>query len=462
MLSDYSLNAEFESIEAPELIAASLYILKKESWKIKYYSDLSIEAEKATINNQKAKLTLLISKNEVDIQCLSELAEDANKFIVDHFAEDLHKFITTSGFDSKIKELKHHYFMNNPLENPEEISSIASESFLKSIFKFRKGFRVTPIIFILNFLVFVAMSIMGASIMMPDTIEVIKWGGNSRTLVLQGDWWRLITCCFIHYGLIHILLNMWALYNIGIFLERMIGGWRFGFAYIIAGLAGSLNSIVFHYDSASAGASGAIFGMFGLFLALLTTNVLEKEFRKAMLKSVLPMILLNLVIGSSIAVIDNAGHMGGLIAGIICGYLFAWHYKKPKSISVDLISFLLPVLLIAAYGFIVQKNLPDYQGIENEISKLEVEALKIEKLGSNDLSTHDVQSLWDKAILDAKKLVAVDFNEDINLRHEQLLFYLQKRKEEAYFLYRVNDSLIFKQKRYTVDSVLKLLNEKPE
>lgn len=122
----------------------------------------------------------------------------------------------------------------------------------------------------------------------------------------------------------------------------MIGSWRFAFAYTIAGLAGSLNSIVFHYATPSAGASGAIFGMFGLFLALLTTNILEKGFRKSMLQSIVPMILLNLLIGTS-AMIDNAGHIGGLIAGLICGYLYAWHYKYPlsKFINIFRLCFLL-------------------------------------------------------------------------------------------------------------------------
>ena len=259
---------------------------------------------------------------------------------------------------------------------------------------------------------------------------------------------------------------MWALYDIGFFLERMIGSWRFAFAYIIAGLAGSLNSIVWHYATPSAGASGAIFGMFGLFLALLTTNILEKGFRNAMLKSILPMILFNLLIGTS-AMIDNAGHIGGLVAGLICGYLFAWHYKNPRSRIINLISFVLPAVLVIASAFIIYKKLPDpylgYEKIMEKVSGMEKEALAIEAQPDYPNHSDDAVKLWDKSIVEIKKAQQLKLNKETEARNEHLVFYLQKRRQESVLLKKpVENEGAIRQVNQSVDSILKILNGKGE
>ncbi|MFM9944802.1 MAG: rhomboid family intramembrane serine protease [Bacteroidia bacterium] len=464
-MSTYSLHADFENIDSPELIAASLSILQKEDWTIKDYNAIFLNTERNTVNNQKTELTLSISKNEVTIECTSDLAEQANQFIVESFTQNLHKFILAPSFDHQVRNLKHHYFMDNPLQNVEEESTQSSNSSVaNTVFSFRKNFRVTPALILMNAAVFIGMVVMGVSIMNPSTLDILNWGGNFRSFVLQGQWWRLITCCFIHIGIIHILFNMWALYSIGVFLERMIGSWRFGFAYVIAGLAGSLNSIVWHYATPSAGASGAIFGMFGLFLALLTTNILEKGFRKAMLQSIVPMILFNLLLGTS-AMIDNAGHIGGLIAGLICGYLYAWHYKYPRNKAINCLAFVLPLLLIVGSGFIISKKLPDtfatYEKILKTVSEMENKALLLEEQSIYDSAA--TLKLWDTSILEINKAQKLKLNEDLEARNEMLFFYLQKRRQQAILLNnKPANEVGLKQAQQSVDSILKILNEKEE
>jgi rhomboid protease GluP len=201
-----------------------------------------------------------------------------------------------------------------------------------------------------------------------------------------------------------------------------------------------------------------------LFLALLTTNILEKGFRNAMLKSIVPMILFNLLLGTS-AMIDNAGHIGGLIAGLICGYLFSWHYKNPRSKFINILSFVLPTVLIITSGFIINKKLPDtylaYEKIMDTITTIEKDALDLE--AHPNYNGDKAIEKWDAAIAEINKAPALKLNKDIDLRNERLLFYLQKRRQEAVLLKNpIENSWLLKQTSQSVDSILKVLNSKEE
>jgi rhomboid protease GluP len=119
----------------------------------------------------------------------------------------------------------------------------------------------------------------------------------------------------------HLIMNTFALLYIGMFLEPLIGKYRFLAAYILTGICAGLMSITMHPASVGVGASGAIFGMYGVFLSLLTTNYIQKSLRKTMLRSILFFVLLNLLYGLE-GNTDNAAHIGGLLSGIIIGLLY--------------------------------------------------------------------------------------------------------------------------------------------
>ena len=95
---------------------------------------------------------------------------------------------------------------------------------------------------------------------------LILFGAKYNPLILEGEWWRLITPMFLHIGLIHLVMNSFALYYLGTAVERIYGRYRFLFIYLFAGFAGTLASFLFSPDSISAGASGGIFGLFGALL----------------------------------------------------------------------------------------------------------------------------------------------------------------------------------------------------
>jgi len=189
-------------------------------------------------------------------------------------------------------------------------------SFLKPV----KGYRATPTILMLNVLVFLLMVGSGISPIEPSARQVFNWGGNWGTATMNGDWWRLLSCAFVHIGFVHLFMNMIALVYVGAFLEPFIGTGRFVTAYLITAVTGSLLGSIIHPDTISAGASGAIFGMFGVLISLLTTRLIPPDIRKRLLLLMGFYVVYNLLYGLREG-IDNAAHIGGLLGGIAIGYL---------------------------------------------------------------------------------------------------------------------------------------------
>ena len=184
----------------------------------------------------------------------------------------------------------------------------------------------TLIIIGLNAAVFLFMAVNGVNIMAPETKDLLDWGANFKPLTLDGEWWRLLTSCFLHIGVLHLAVNMYSLLSVGVLLENMLGRAQYVIAYLVCGLAGSAASLWWHEATVSAGASGAIFGMFGLFYGWVTTSHrLSAEEKKAQLASAGTFLAFNLFMGLS-GKIDNAAHLGGLAGGIIIGLLVSkWH-----------------------------------------------------------------------------------------------------------------------------------------
>jgi len=130
--------------------------------------------------------------------------------------------------------------------------------------------------------------------------------------VAHGEWWRLITAAFLHYGPFHLLMNMLALYWFGSLLERRIGSGRFLLLYLVSGLAGSAGALLWSPLVPTVGASGAIFGILGAGL------VLERQRDYVFGGSALGIIIINFIFTFSISSISKGGHIGGLIGGIVC------------------------------------------------------------------------------------------------------------------------------------------------
>ena len=155
---------------------------------------------------------------------------------------------------------------------------------------------------------------------------LVSLGAKYNPLIENGEVWRLMTCAFLHSGLIHIGCNMYSLYIIGPQINQIYGAKKYFIIYIISCITSSLLSYLMSPYSISVGASGGIFGLMG---ALVAFAIIERhKIEKRYLSSLLQIIIINLFIGLSIQNIDNFGHIGGLLGGFIIGYII---YKTSKN-----------------------------------------------------------------------------------------------------------------------------------
>ena len=190
---------------------------------------------------------------------------------------------------------------------------------LRGLFIPSRHFFATPILLNLNLLLFGLMVLSGVSAHEPNPHALVQWGSNVSSLTLHGQPWRLVSSQFVHAGLTHLAMNMLSLWLLGVLLEARVGGLRLTLVYLASGVGGGLASLWYHSDGVnSVGASGAIFGLYGLLLLLLVSRRLAigKSDRKAMLGLVLYLVLSNLISGITGSV-DNAAHVGGLVVGLL-------------------------------------------------------------------------------------------------------------------------------------------------
>lgn len=327
---------------------------------------------------------------------------------------------------------------------------------------------VTYSIMGINILVFIAMAINGAGIFEANGLVHMKWGSNFGPLTLSGDWWRLITNVFIHFGIIHLAMNMYCLYTVGVYLEPMLGKIKYTAAYLCTGVLASVVSLWWHDDPvSSAGASGAIFGMYGLFLALLTTNLIPKQIRQPLLQSIGVFVVYNLLYGMKGGV-DNAAHVGGLLSGFIIGYIYVIGIKKEK--QEQNAAWIAPAVILLTLGiaftYLQQHNADaaqrtailneltaeGYKDNEKFVEKMnalsEKEDAAISALkGADSISREEFVIRLDKAIpLWEEAEVIIKSTENYNISAEshqkaqKLLAYVQLRQKQFSLLSVVNKS----------------------
>lgn len=222
----------------------------------------------------------------------------------------------------------------------------------------------------INVLVYLAMVVSGINFFQPTPLDVLRWGGSLPALDFSGDWWRVFTSMFLHFGLIHIALNMVALYMISIYMEPMLGKARWLTGYLCAGLIGGVVSLMLRNNQlvVGAGASGAIFGAYGIFLALLTTRIIPQHIRGNLLQFVLFFVAYNVFYGfKKGSGIDNGAHLGGLGGGMVIGYIYYFSVKKPTAINKAIACIVVIALTTALCVFVFQhykrdqKPTVDYQ-----------------------------------------------------------------------------------------------------
>jgi rhomboid protease GluP len=218
----------------------------------------------------------------------------------------------------------------------------------------------TKVLFGINVAVFAAMALATisatgnlAGLIDPDAQQLYHWGANFGPSTINGQWWRLLTCLFIHVGVIHLAVNMWCLWSLGSLAESLFGGWTFVAVYLISGLGASVTSTGWHPARLSAGASGAIFGIAGALIAAFQLGKFSapRSVIRSALRNVVTFAVYNLIFGAAVGRIDNTAHFGGLVTGLVLGALlarFASHSDAPVRRLTVLCGVLLAVVLAAA------------------------------------------------------------------------------------------------------------------
>ena len=302
--------------------------------------DFDIFKTKQIIKKIKSKTLSLKVKS---ISLFLNLGENVS---LDKFIDDSTKLANISSLD----DLKKYDFINENFPNMTSKMSYKekgielftkltgdlnkrSEKNAKSaedLFRLKKPIVTYALIYI-NVIIFLLMHIIGNGSL--DSNTLINFGASLDSRVLGGEYYRLITNSFVHIGLPHIMFNMYALYIIGHQIESFLGKSKFLIIYLFSALTGSLLSLAFSSNTISAGASGAIFGLLG---ALLYFGYHYRIYLGGVMKSqIIPLVILNLLLGFILSGIDNAGHIGGLIGGVLMTMALG---IKDKSSNTDRIN----------------------------------------------------------------------------------------------------------------------------
>lgn len=313
-----------------QFLVIAVGILQELDWGINSLSDHGIIAfTNPATDKGKVKVTIRIERftAEISSECTIEETETdislKQKAILDYISA-----LYNSKYSYSSKKLAERYEELKPflVQQEEDTSKQGSDTFkeskaeILSIFMPRNGYFITPLLIVINITIFALILAFNFTSHF-DIKTLLRWGVNVRPAILNGQGWRLLTSCFLHWDILHLFMNMVALYVIGFYLEPYISKVKFAASYVLTGFLASCTSIFWHEHAVSAGASGAIFGLYGVFLALLTTNLIKPAQRNTLLPSIFFFVAYNLLAGMKDSTTSNAAHIGGLISGVIIGYL---------------------------------------------------------------------------------------------------------------------------------------------
>lgn len=319
--------------------------------------------------------------------------------------------------------------------------------------EFRKTYlslAATPIITYLviaaNVAVFAAMVSRGVDIVNPGAMTLLSWGGNFGPMTMNGQWWRLVSCMFLHFGIVHIGLNMWVLWGLAPLVERFAGRTGFLIAYMASGIAGSITSLAWHPTGISAGASGAVFGTAGVLLGfvILRRDTIPGEVRTRMLKSMFNFLVLNTIIGMTAARVDMAAHLGGFAGGMICGLILSQPLLVPELFQrrwiKNMMCLITAIVLLPTAFFLLPEPPVDILAelqrlaiVENEVydtfydAQDSAAAGKIDNKQFADRVELKVLRPWDDYIRDIDHLMTLENANQETM--QRLALYLQRRKE---------------------------------
>lgn len=252
---------------------------------------------------------------------------------------------------------------------------------------------ITYILIALNLLIFALMGLYSWRSGTDYNTLLLEFGSKENAHILQGEYWRFITPIFLHLNIVHVALNCYSLYFIGILAERIFGKAKFITIYFAAGILGNIFSFAFSLNS-GVGASGAIFGLFGAILFI----CIEKPalFKSGLGYNIVGVICINLFYGFTNSGIDNFAHLGGLVGGLIFAGIF--NESKKKLWYFNRYVYVLLALIITSSTVL--------WGFNNTQSK----TIRLVTQLEQDFNAKN----WDKAEKTSKEILALNPSKNIN------------------------------------------------
>ncbi|WDF55613.1 rhomboid family intramembrane serine protease [Mucilaginibacter sp. KACC 22063] len=421
--------------------------VKSLGWRIRFVSDAGVIAYTGNSGfSWNGEVTVRVEEDQLRVECVSTSAmpidDGRNESAVRQYVgvfEKLRTVITEEEVRQKYRLYEQDFVP--PYEDTLKPDIRPKFNLITSFWGFfrpAKNYFFTPVLVSLNILIFLTMVGSGISFIDPNGQSLLAWGANSTVATLNGQWWRLLTNCFLHFGIIHLALNMYALVFVGMLLEPFLGKAKFLIAYLLTGIAASVVSLWWHDYTISAGASGAIFGLYGVFLAILSTNHIERSIRNGLLSSIGMFVIYNLVYGSLKSGIDNAAHLGGLVSGLLIGYLYWPALRRPDDTRVNRLVIggaMILILSLSAFTYIVlsRSDRVIYFKRMESFYQLEEKALKVvgqEDNKNSDALLPDLQqgiSYWQEGISLINESDKLNVSSSIHSKNRQLIKYCQLR-----------------------------------
>lgn len=276
---------------------------------------------------------ILISKYRLNELKQYDIPEDKNNIYIVFSEEELNtddaaenNLLGKSLIRVNVKERKVNYSENVSLEVVQNLAALMSNTDLygekeKVSLKHRPWITMSIIVInIVMYIVTVYLSYVypNESIYSSYTNALILLGAKVNELISAGEYYRLISSMFLHGGILHLAVNMYSLYAMGPIVEKLYGKTKYIILYFTAGICSSIFSYIFS-TSISIGASGAIFGLLGAVLVFAIKS--KGKTGSAFIKNILSVIFVNIFIGMTLPNIDNFGHIGGLLGGILISFL---------------------------------------------------------------------------------------------------------------------------------------------
>ncbi|GAB4340928.1 MAG: hypothetical protein OHK0038_20540 [Flammeovirgaceae bacterium] len=327
----------YENLNHDEFMTIAWEVFRKLGWTIMVLTPYKMVAYTDLQNNELGE--------EVILQCWKDHAilksrslqtrlydEGKNQQNIDSFSKYLDETARTADLnvlkEQFIEDSK--YFLTTEKVQNKSFKEKSKDFFLSIVRAFipRRTYFITPLLAIFNLLIYGALALKSGQFWMMNTEFLLKWGGNAKSVTLEGEWWRLIASGFLHGGLLHLIFNIYVLCFIGSIIEPILGKLRFTAAYLTSMIAGGLASVWWNDYGLSVGASGALFGLFGTFLALNSTEILNREESEQYFINIIIFIGINILLGMQEG-IDNAAHIGGFLGGLFSGIVLYPTLSKP-------------------------------------------------------------------------------------------------------------------------------------